>query len=346
MLTRALRSDAGPTVASRWLQRLTTLAGPDLTKEMEARGEVYARLAALLDRPAGTVVPAKRPEPRPPLAARPTSLSITEIERLIRDPYAIFARHVLELQPVDPVGGEPGAADKGNLIHDALADFLATWSGPFDDSAVEALIRIGEELFEPLDAFPAIRALWWPRFQKIAAGFVAYEAGRAKSVRQRFLEIGGGVDLALPGFAFRLRGRADRIDLLEGGGLSVIDYKTGQVPSQKQVDALLSPQLPLEAAMIKRSGFKDVPASAPVSELLYLQLKGGAEPVPRNPKDIPLDGLVEDAWARLEQLIAHYAKEETGYLSRARVMRERQMKGDYDHLARTQEWALGSEDAE
>lgn len=347
LLSRAARSDGAPTVASRWLQRLTTLAGPELTGDLEARGAVYPALASQLDRAEGAVRPARRPAPLPPIAARPASLSITEIELLIRDPYTIYARHVLELQPVDPIGGEPGAADKGNLIHDALAQFLMTWQGPFDDSAIEALIGIGEELFEPLDAFPAIRALWWPRFQKIAAGFVAYEGKRSATVDTRHLEIGGGVALALPGFEFRLRGRADRIDQLQGGTLSVIDYKTGQVPSQKQVDALLSPQLPLEAAMVKRFGFKDVPADAEVSELVYLQLKGGAEPVieaVRNPKDVPLEGLIEDAWARLEQLIAHYAKPETGYLSRARVMRERQMDGDYDHLARTQEWALGGEE--
>ncbi len=349
LLSRATRADGAPTVASRWLQRLTTLAGPEVTRAMEERGARYTRFAALLDRPEGPVRPAARPNPRPPLPARPASLSITEIERLIRDPYAIFARHVLELQPVDPIGGEPGAADKGNLIHDALADFLLTWTGPFDDAAVRALTEIGEELFEPLDAFPAIRALWWPRFQRIAAGFVGYEAARSKLVSQRFLEIGGGVELKLPGFDFRLRGRADRIDLLTEGGLAVIDYKTGQVPSQKQVEALLSPQLLLEAAMIQRHGFKDVPADAAISELLYLQLKGGTEPVIeacRNPKDTLLEDLVEDAWTRLEQLIAHYAKEETGYLSRARVMRERQMDGDYDHLARTQEWALGGEEGE
>ncbi|MBN9672886.1 double-strand break repair protein AddB [Roseibium aggregatum] len=345
LLSRAARADGAPTVASRWLQRLTTLAGPEIARAMEQRGAVYTSFAARLDRPDGPVRPARRPDPKPPLAARPKSLSITEIERLIRDPYAIYARHVLELQAVDPIGGAPGAADKGNLIHDALADFLATWTGPFDDSAVRALTEIGEELFEPLDAFPAIRALWWPRFLRIASGFVGYEAVRSRSVAERFLEIGGGVELKLPGLTFRLRGRADRIDLLTGGGLSVIDYKTGQVPSQKQVEALLSPQLPLEAAMIRRCGFKDVPADAPVGELLYLQLKGGAEPVIealRNPKETPLEDLVEDAWTRLEQLIAHYAREDTGYLSRARIMRERQMDGDYDHLARTQEWALGS----
>jgi ATP-dependent helicase/nuclease subunit B len=345
LLSRPARADGAPTVASRWLQRLTTLAGPEVTGAMEERGAAFTQIATQLDRTPGIVRPAARPDPKPPLEARPSSLSITEIERLIRDPYAIYARHVLELQSVDPIGGEPGAADKGNLVHDALANFLASWTGPFDDSAVQALTDIGEDLFEPLDAFPAVRALWWPRFQRIAAGFVAYEAERTKFIEQRFLEIGGGVELKLPGFEFRLRGRADRIDQLKDGRLTVIDYKTGQVPSQKQVDALLSPQLPLEAAMIKRFGFKNVPADADICELLYLQLKGGTEPlleVQRNPKETLLEDLVEDAWVRFEQLIAHYAKESTGYLSRARVMRERQMAGPYDHLARVQEWALGS----
>jgi len=229
-------------------------------------------------------------------------------------------------------------------FHDALAEFLATWSGPFDDSAVAALKEIGEKRFEPLDAFPAVRALWWPRFQKIATGFVAFEERRSKAVDERFLEIGGGVELTLPGFDFRLRGRADRIDLMTSGDLAVIDYKTGQIPSQKQVDALLSPQLPLEAAMIRRSGFKDVPSGKQISELLYLQLKDGADPVPRNPRETSLEDLIEDAWQRLEQLIAHYCNPETGYLSRARVLRGRAMDGDYDHLARTQEWALGGEE--
>ncbi|MEM8702069.1 MAG: double-strand break repair protein AddB [Pseudomonadota bacterium] len=349
LLSRSMRTDGAPTVASRWLQRLTTLAGPDVTRTMELRGGVYSRLAALVDQPTGPVRPAPRPSPAPVLAARPHALSITEIERLIRDPYAIFARHVLELQPVDPIGGEPGAADKGNLIHDALARFLSTWSGPLDASAVAALTQIGEELFEPLDAFPAIRAMWWPRFQKIAAGFIAFENRREKEIDTRFLEIGGGVELRLPGFEFRLRGRADRIDILKAGGLSVIDYKTGQVPSQKQVDALLSPQLSLEAAMVRRAGFKGVPADRPVSELLYLQLKGGEDPVLeilRNPKHRELEDLVEDAWARLEQLIAHYCNPDTGYLSRARVMRGRALNGDYDHLARAQEWALGGEETQ
>lgn len=349
VLSRAARVDGAPTVASRWVQRLLTLAGPDVTTQMSDRGAHFTYLAGLLDQPEGPVRSAFRPEPKPPLAARPKSLSVTEIEKLVRDPYVIFARHVLDLQAVDPIGGEPGAADKGNIVHDALAVFLEEWNHPFDEHAVKRLIAIGAELFEPLDAFPAVRALWWPRFERIAAGFVAFEALRAPTLERRFLEISGGAELALPGLEFRLRGRADRIDLMRDGSIAVLDYKTGQVPSIKQVEALLSPQMPLEAALVKRLGFKDVPGDRDISELLYLQLKGGAEPVIpalRNPKEKELNALIEEAWSRLEELIAHFGNENTGYLARARVMLERQMDGDYDHLARVQEWSVGSEDGE
>ncbi|EFO32853.1 double-strand break repair protein AddB [Roseibium sp. TrichSKD4] len=347
ILARAARADGAPTVASRWLQRLTTLAGPDITKDMSGRGAVYSDLAEAIDRADGLVTPAPRPNPAPPVAIRPKQLSVTEIERLIRDPYAIFARHVLDLQPVDPIGGEPNAADKGNIIHDALAKFLSDWDGPFNETAVAHLVSIGEKLFAPLDAFPSVRALWWPRFLRIADGFVAFEARRAPKVEHRYLEVGGGVDLKLPSLDFLLKGRADRIDVMENGSIAILDYKTGQVPSLKQVEALLAPQLPLEAAMITRAGFNDIPADRSFSEFLYLQLKGGTDPVieaPRNPKDCDLKELGEDAFARLETLVVHYSKPETGYLSRARVMKERDIAGPFDHLARVAEWSSAGED--
>ncbi len=349
LLSRAARADGAPTVASRWLQRLLTLAGPDVEAGMEQGGGQYRIWAGLLDRSEGAVRSAARPNPKPPLPARPKSLSVTEIERLVRDPYAIFARHVLDVQPVDPIGGEPGAADKGTIIHDALAEFLENWSEPYDEAAVARLIEIGAGHFAPLDAFPAIRALWWPRFERIARGFITFEAARSERVEKRFLEISGGVELPLPGLEFRLKGRADRIDLMKDGTIAVVDYKTGQVPSIKQVEALLAPQMPLEAAMIQRLGFKDVPARLPISDLLYIQLKGGADPVipmPRNPKDKDLGELAEEAWQRLETLIAHYGLEENGYLSRARVMMEGRTDGPYDHLARVQEWSIGGEEGE
>ncbi|MDX5592120.1 double-strand break repair protein AddB [Pseudovibrio sp. SPO723] len=347
VLSRSARVDGAPAVASRWLQRILTLAGDEVTTAMKQRGTPYVEMARTLDRLEVPVMPAERPEPKPPLNARPKQLSVTRIETLIRDPYEIYARNILRLEEVDPIGGEPNAADKGTIIHDALANFLSQWDAAFDDKAIRALLDEGGRLFRPLDAFPAIRALWWPRFEKIAESFVGFEYGRAADIERRFLEVSGGAEMKRPdGSTFKLTGRADRIDLMKGNQLQVIDYKTGVPPSQKQVEALLSPQLPLEVAMIRRGGFEGIPAEAPVSSILYVQLKGGREALKvhnRDPEDQSVEELAEEAWSRLEQLVAAYENPAKGYLSRARVLKERQWASAYDHLARVQEWSLGGE---
>ncbi|MTI17802.1 double-strand break repair protein AddB [Rhodobacteraceae bacterium RKSG542] len=346
ILSRSERVDGSPTVASRWLQRILTLAGPDVAKRMRHDGNYYTELANALDRMETAVRPAKRPEPKPPLAARPRQLSVTAIETLIRDPYAIYARRVLNLDEVEPIGGEPGVADKGTIIHDALANFLENWTGPFDETAERALLEEGGRLFRPLDAFPEIRALWWPRFERIAKEFIAFERRYQDQIAERFLEVAGGAEMKRPDYSFRLTGRADRIDAMKDGTLRVIDYKTGMPPSLAQVESLLSPQLPLEVAMIRRAGFENVPPEDPVSELLYVQLSGGRKALvehSREPKDHDIADLGEEAWNRLEKLVAAYENPEKGYLSRARVLKERQWHEPYDHLARVQEWSLGGE---
>jgi ATP-dependent helicase/nuclease subunit B len=91
-LARADRENGEPRVASRWLQRLTAFAGPDLAAAMRERGAEKLALARILDAPRRTEAPV-RPCPVPPLELRPAKLSVTRIEALIRDPYAIYASY-------------------------------------------------------------------------------------------------------------------------------------------------------------------------------------------------------------------------------------------------------------
>ena len=86
------------------------------------RGEVYLAWARTLDRPENVRAGA-RPAPRPPRAARPKRLSVTEIEHWLRDPYTIYAKHVLRLAPLDEVDAAPGAAERGTVIHNVLREF-------------------------------------------------------------------------------------------------------------------------------------------------------------------------------------------------------------------------------
>jgi ATP-dependent helicase/nuclease subunit B len=348
VLTRADRSGGAPTVESRFLSRLRALIGPAESAAMAARGSRYVGLARLVDqRPTEPRFP--RPDPRPPLAARPKTLSVTEIERWIRDPYAIYARHVLGLAPLPEFGERPDFGDRGSVVHAALAGFVRDWDGPWDETAVEALVEAGRTSFRELEAFPEVHALWWPRFEA-AARWLVPEFEAARGDVRRFAEVTGRW-VVLPGEdGFVLRGRADRIDLLDDERLSIVDFKTGSAPSDKQIAAGETPQLALEAAIARRDGFDTVPAGE-AAELVHVVLRGviGKNEVRRfagySSKTVlkSLPDVVAETEERLVELVEAYRLLETPYLSRAHPMKRNDV-GDYDHLARVKEWSIGSDE--
>ena len=127
VLARAAKLGGAPTVASRFTQRLAAVAGETHWQAARARGEKYLAWARDLDR-AEKIEPTRRPRPMPPLSARPDGLSVTQIEDLLRDPYTIYARHILELRPLDAVDTPPGARDRGTVIHGAIGDFTEKYA--------------------------------------------------------------------------------------------------------------------------------------------------------------------------------------------------------------------------
>jgi ATP-dependent helicase/nuclease subunit B len=349
IVSRAEKRGGAPTVESRWLQRLHALAGGERAAAFAARGNRYLGLARGLDR-ADETVPVKRPEPRPPLAARPASLSITEIETLIRDPYAIYARHILKLDPLDPLGRPPDASLRGTLIHDALGRFTGEWRGEYDDSAEARLKAIGAEALAAIADFPDVHAVWSIRFAAIARWLVAFEARRAAAVDARHAEIYATMDIPLEGGVFTLRGRADRVDRMADGTVAIYDFKTGTPQTDRSVFAGLTPQMTLEAAMARAGRFPAIDAGVSVSELAWLAIGriGRDEPYVsalRKDRKETADDLAAKAHAMLAALVGAFQRPDHPYASRLRPrMESTRYQSDYDHLARVREWALVESD--
>jgi ATP-dependent helicase/nuclease subunit B len=345
ILTRSARSGDAPATPSRWLQRLITCAGPETADAMRRRGAILLNWAHALD--GGEDVPfAPRPQPKPPLEARPKRLSITEIETLRRDPYAIYARQVLGLRPLDPLLRDPGAMERGTLFHDALERFTKSVD-PTRPDALAELLAIGKQLFEKTALPPDVAAVWWPRFERMAHHLIEWERLETPLVEARHAEIAASA-IATNRSATLLSGRADRIDFLKDGTAIVYDYKTGSSPSKGQAHTLLSPQLALEGALLKRGAFSDLGAHN-VSDLVFVRLKGNGEVIPESilqhdGKIRTAEELADEAWRRLGDLLAYYDDPASGYLSRAIPFREGDVSGDYDHLARVLEWSAGSDD--
>jgi ATP-dependent helicase/nuclease subunit B len=356
VLTRALRADGQPTIPARWLLRLEAylkLLGIDqnLIAASGQSAPVWRGWRQRLDR-AEMVQPIARPRPMPGARLRPAKLSVTQIETWMRDPYAIYARHILGLKPLDPIDQDPDFSDLGTIVHQALHRFVSEFPDALPPEAEARLLEIGRAEFKPFESKPAVMAFWWPRFAKIARWFIANETALRPELDESRTELDGLLRLTEVRPAFELRARADRIDRRRNGQLVVIDYKTGAPPSSKEVLLGLAPQLALEAAIIQGGSFKDL-SSGPVARLEYWRLSGGAtsgeikevrQPGrgggPVDPQD-----LAQEARAGLVALLQAFGRDGAAYPPVPRADYAPRYN-DYEHLERIGEWSVNQTDEE
>jgi ATP-dependent helicase/nuclease subunit B len=341
------RRDGAPAVPARWLTRLDALlAGANTTLDLHPAVE-WARAQ---DHPVGGARPVRPPRPCPPVAVRPSRLSVTEIETWLRDPYAIYAKHILRLPALKPLDQETDAADYGTIVHAGLHLFLRAHGIAWPDDAGgemrDAMRRALAESF----IRPAVVAWWEPRLDRIADWVATTERRRRDGSRLTAIhtELPGLCDIQRPGRRFRLTARADRIDLREDGSLAILDYKTGVVPSQKLVADGLAPQLPLEAAMALAGGFGPELRAA-TAELTYWQLTGGYEPGKATllfkDKDSDLATAIDEAIRGLERLIDQYDEPDRCYFAQPHPAWTPRFS-DHAQLARVAEWSAAAEEDE
>ena len=341
ILSRAKRDADSETVPSRWLIRLTNLLdglreqnGPEALTEMRAAGQRYVDLAEVLDEPVEKVKPELRPAPAPPLHVRPRDLTVTEIQKLIRDPYSIYARYVLRLRPLEPLRVVPDPRIRGDVFHKIIEEAFGLDADFWD--AAHAANRLREIARAHLDRlpWPGIAAHWYGHLDSIADQLVLDEQSRRALGRPVALERKGAFDV--PGTRFSIRGKADRIDRLTNGRLVIFDYKTGTPPTRDSL-RYFDRQLPVEAVMAENGGFREIPAAV-VSHVTHIGL--GRTPVVQETYlelGDDLDLRTVTIQGELAQLLNSFDSESKGYPSR-RAMEKVRYEGDYDHLARFGEW--------
>jgi ATP-dependent helicase/nuclease subunit B len=287
--------------------------------------------------------PIEAPAPTPPLALRPRRASVSDVETWLANPYAIFARRILLLEALPPLGVEPGPAERGQIVHEALARFTRAHPDRLPEDIVGAFMAAADEVIGDLGREPRVRAFWRPRLARFAHWFAETEVARRAEGSQRVVEVAARLVLAAPEGPFDLTARADRIDI-EPGGLVITDYKTGGLPTEAKVLSGEAPQLPLEAAMAEAGVFPGV-AGQRVTALRYIRASGGEPPGQElliRPTDVTIADVGMRAKQDLERLIAEFDRESTPY----RALRRRRFAATYDyddyaHLARFGEWAAG-----
>ncbi|MCA3555957.1 double-strand break repair protein AddB [Aestuariivirga sp.] len=329
-----------PGTPSRWLHRLLMILETARLKPPPGPWPLHARQ---LSEPAA-VTPVFMPKPRPAVALRPTTLSVTRIETLIRDPYAIYARAILGLEPLKPISSVPDTARRGIIVHAAIGDFLNRFPKRLPADAAAELEADGLRHFRQIADYPGLVSFWWPRFRHVAAWIAAQEPAWRDGVERVVAECNGSVTFPVAGEDFTLTCRVDRIDLMADGTARIVDFKTGDVPSAKEVETGFAPQLTLQAAILARGGFTGLNPRQAV-QLRYVKLSGGNPP--GETKDLPklkhpVMEVAERHFADLRRLLAKYATAGQPYVPRY-SLRKDEDPSDYDHLSRYQEWTLSGD---
>lgn len=347
LLAYAERIGTAPGLPSALVQRLDAFVGEDEAKAMRRRGAAWIAAAEALDY-AGVPKPALRPAPSPPASIRPRRISITDVEPLMRSPYDIYAKHVLKLSRMEPLGTEPSARERGEMIHRVFEQFVEAGCDLDAPDALATMMTMAEAAFAGLDAIRERRDIWLKRFERAALQFLDYERGRDGDIAARHAEKKG--EWTFPGLdGLVLVGKADRIDVRRDGTLEIIDFKTGSVPKPGDMTAFDAPQLLLEAAMARAGVFPGV-APADTAALTYIKIGLGPAAFQLIPFKLRSGMTLMEAVGEIERRLQGHAmafllSDALPMTARIRPRADSGRKpwpGDYDHLARTDEWTVTS----
>jgi RecB family exonuclease len=234
--------------------------------------------------------------------------SLSALERYQDCPFKFFAADVLRLEeaPDDESTLSPRA--RGRFIHEVFQRFFESWdatgAGTITTDRVDAARAMFRDVAEPLlsrlpDADAALeRARLFG--SAISVGIVdvvlAIEASRPVTVGERLLEfrLEGEFNVGAPDRRVALKGVADRIDLLDGRRLRVIDYKSGSGPNPRR--AL---QVPIYALCAQERLTERDHADWQIDEATYVAFSGKRTLIPVVKAGADPSRALNDARARL-----------------------------------------------
>lgn len=322
LITRSRRDAKSPTVASRFLLRLDAISG-GLPRDIPLE-----RLTRVLDDP-GPPRPVDRPAPSPPPEQRPDKISVTQVDRLKADPFAFYALKILRLASIDPVDSDHTARWKGEAVHKALEEWQQ-----HDRCDPDKLRARTQRLLQDDAIHPMLRALWAPRLLEAVDWIVETEReNQAAGRRPLAAEVTGETSLA----GIVVHGRVDRVDRLPGGGLVIIDYKTGQPPSQKSVTEGFALQLGLLGLIGRAGGFEGVSGDPQAFEYWSLaRYRGKFGRLMRPDKDMQPGEFLDRAYRNFAEAAAKWLTGKAPFT--AKLNPAYAPYGDYDQLMRLQEW--------
>jgi len=334
VLSRARRDAGGPAIASRFWLRITALLGEQMVAEHRESDAIH--LARVMDEGA-PIPPHPQPQPRPSAEQRRLDISVTALDRLRSDPYQFYASAILRLRELEPLDAEMSPALRGELAHAILEEWHRT-GAPMEQIADRALLA--------LNAHPLMRALWRPRLLG-ALRWVEDQIAADPDRVPTLIEETGAINVR----GITIKGKADRIDVLADGTLAIVDYKTGQPPTGREVEAGYALQLGTLGLMARAGGFERVQGQPSRFEYWSLASSKTSEtgfgfistPIleGRKQKGIPRDEFLPQAEHFLHDALDRWILGDQPFT--ARLNPDAPGYSTYDQLMRLDEW-MGREE--
>ena len=340
-LTLSAKQGTSAALPSRYLQRLDAV--------LQAYGDTNR-----IDRPdvlnwveqmtqwSGVVLPEKRPEPTPPLGARPRALSVTSIDKLLKDPYGLYASHILSLKELDGFDTEPQAAELGLMLHKIMEDLTTEFPGGWSDDIPARFDALAHAQLATWQAYPLLQIMARERIAALREWLLALDKERRaesqriqaeQKISHRWMSSGG---------EFTLSARVDRMEL-HADGMRLVDYKSGNLPKLSDMAEGRSNQLPLQGWMARQGA---VPGQThAVMEFWQIKASDAEEAVKsledmcssRSKHKTTAAELIEQAGTRVQGVIAAYDQASTAYVA-AFLPANASYGLEYAHLARQGEW--------
>jgi ATP-dependent helicase/nuclease subunit B len=306
VLLTVRREQAGEQVVpSPWLERLQRfheVAYGDSLRDDELRA-LLAYPSSHVSQCDTPVLPLPQPHPAPVLGTNllPAVVTTTGYQQLMDCPYRFYARQCLGLAAPEEIREALGKSDYGERVHRSLEAFHVGVDGlpgpfaqPLNETTRAEAIGLLRSIAQAVFAYDLeenfVHRGWLKRWLELIPGYVDWQIVREREWRVVEAEVKRTI---AAGPEVQVQGRLDRID--EGPqGIAIIDYKTGAVPDQEDVDSGEAVQLPCYALL------SDKPVVA--AEYLRLDKTGFRRPVGlHGPR---LEALKEEVRERLLALLA------------------------------------------
>lgn len=308
-LTRSHLKDNSPTEKSRFLLKIEAICQANNLNINS--GQKYKDWLNLLNN-SHSKQDIVITNPNPNIADRKFNFSVTDISRWLANPYYIYAKRILKLKKLDDIENKKYNVEFGNFIHKTLEEFMKKEIKITKNSKKDDLIDIGLDIFPQYFNKLEDKLIWWPRFLDIIDYFLQKEFENMNQIANNFIEIEAYLKIK----DITVTTKIDRITISNSQNIDIIDYKTGIIPTKKDVRLGYEPQLSLESVIIAYGNIvnsnNDSNYSAllnnkldQISNLRYIKLSGlGNSVITDNNQN--LDHILSEAKDGLDHLIDYF----------------------------------------